>query len=333
MEKISLFNYEAYYLDYLEGTLNEEDTALLLDFLEKHPECQVDESIMDTTLDVENATFSLKQDLKETDDNEAITLENKDHFMAAYTEGQLSESKEKELFGFVEANSLEDDLKIAELVYFEPDMSHVYQHKESLKQDRTIVLWPYIASIAGVAAAFIIAFLLFWNPGIDVVSNQPSGVAEEESTNVNNNADQVVDDNQAPIPVENSNDNIYNAVYDQVSEPNSNTPRELPQERKGVVSDMQRNPVRPIVAGFNNKELASVTKRSYTEEETNTQPVSEDYASMHFADMSNPIKPITKFVADKTNTDIDFRSRKKSKKKAGGFYIKVGKFEVSRKKH
>ena len=46
MEKISIFNYEAYYLDLLEGNLSEEDTALLLDFLEQHPHLKLDHEFM-----------------------------------------------------------------------------------------------------------------------------------------------------------------------------------------------------------------------------------------------------------------------------------------------
>jgi len=41
MEHISIFNYEAFYLDFLEGTLSEEDTALFLKFMEEHPELRL----------------------------------------------------------------------------------------------------------------------------------------------------------------------------------------------------------------------------------------------------------------------------------------------------
>ena len=49
--------------------------------------------------------------------------------------------------------------------------------------------------------------------------------------------------------------------------------------------------------------------------------------------MSNPIKPITSFISKKTNTNVDFGTKKASKSKKGGFFVKIGKFEVSRNKH
>jgi hypothetical protein len=49
--------------------------------------------------------------------------------------------------------------------------------------------------------------------------------------------------------------------------------------------------------------------------------------------MSNPIKPITKKIAEVTNEEIDFRSAKPSKKNSGGFFLKIGSLEISHKKH
>ena len=42
MERISIFNYEAFYLDFLEGNLNEADTLMLTDFLEANPGLKVE---------------------------------------------------------------------------------------------------------------------------------------------------------------------------------------------------------------------------------------------------------------------------------------------------
>ena len=51
MERISIFNYEAFYLDYLEGRLNQEDSALLLLFLESHPELIVEDGLDSFAID------------------------------------------------------------------------------------------------------------------------------------------------------------------------------------------------------------------------------------------------------------------------------------------
>ena len=53
------------------------------------------------------------------------------------------------------------------------------------------------------------------------------------------------------------------------------------------------------------------------------------------ANMENPIEPITNFLSDKTKREIDFKKTKKNgnPKNGKGFFIKIGNFEISRKKH
>ena len=63
-----------------------------------------------------------------------------------------------------------------------------------------------------------------------------------------------------------------------------------------------------------------------------TQP-EETYAMVEFQDMKNPISPITNRLADLVKKEVDFRTAKASNKKSGGFYVKIGKFEISHKKY
>jgi hypothetical protein len=58
-----------------------------------------------------------------------------------------------------------------------------------------------------------------------------------------------------------------------------------------------------------------------------------DYASLGFQEMNNPIKPVTSRLGDLVNQEVDFRTAKASEKNSGGFYLKIGKFELSHKKH
>ena len=71
-ERISIFNYEAFYLDHLEGTLGEQDTALLLEFLESHPNLIVEEDeLMFLNQADETLIFSDKESLKIVSDDVA----------------------------------------------------------------------------------------------------------------------------------------------------------------------------------------------------------------------------------------------------------------------
>jgi hypothetical protein len=73
MERISIFNYEAFYLDYLEGRLNQEDSALLLLFLESHPELIVEDGLDSFAID-ENVVLNpkIKNSLKEVDETSSV---------------------------------------------------------------------------------------------------------------------------------------------------------------------------------------------------------------------------------------------------------------------
>jgi hypothetical protein len=58
----------------------------------------------------------------------------------------------------------------------------------------------------------------------------------------------------------------------------------------------------------------------------------DDYTVLGFDDMKNPIKPITNRLADVVKQEVDFRTAKPTEKRSGGFYVKIGKFELSHKK-
>ena len=327
MEKISVFNYEAYYLDYLEGNLSEGDIKLLLAFLDEYPECKVMDCDLPKLKFEDSQVFENKKALKEFDSKEAITLANLDHFLIESSEKVISPSKDKELAAFISANSLQTEQTLSNAVYFAPESGAVYMHKESLKQKRAIVLWPYAATAA---AACIILLMLLWNPNSGSVIEPNNGVtAIKEKGSVTPEIEkEFVNPNQI------SNDEPGNNIA-------QNTPQKQNIEDKRTnkklanVDQMSRNPVRQVVANLNEKELEPITKRTYVDALNESIPKTspDDYASIHFADMNNPIEPLTKVISKKTNTPIDFRRQKASKKRAGGFFIKVGKFELSRKKH
>ena len=88
MERISIFNYEAFYLDFLEGNLNEEDTALLMAFLEANPDLKMEDDSL-PTFEAEEFELddALKNDLKQPLIDEAITNNNVEYFMISDAEG------------------------------------------------------------------------------------------------------------------------------------------------------------------------------------------------------------------------------------------------------
>lgn len=102
--KIARTNYEAFFLDYYEGTLPEPQVAELMLFLEQHPD------LKEQFYDFENISlndfeddiaFGNKEELKKAQ----ITEDNFEEMAIAYTEGLLNKEQEKELLAFAEKDA------------------------------------------------------------------------------------------------------------------------------------------------------------------------------------------------------------------------------------
>ena len=59
MKKINLHNYEAFLLDYIEGTLDQELENELMEFLELHPEIELEEFDLDS-ITLQSPSIKLK---------------------------------------------------------------------------------------------------------------------------------------------------------------------------------------------------------------------------------------------------------------------------------
>jgi hypothetical protein len=78
----------------------------------------------------------------------------------------------------------------------------------------------------------------------------------------------------------------------------------------------------PIFKDLVSSHVGSFVSKNYT-------PNSEVVASKPI-EMANPIQPVTRKMSSVLNTEIDFKTSKAARKK-GGFYLKIGKLEISRK--
>jgi hypothetical protein len=73
----------------------------------------------------------------------------------------------------------------------------------------------------------------------------------------------------------------------------------------------------------------SVIKRS-VQKSTVSNPTVTMYG---MNEMENPIQPITKQLSHLTKKEIDFKISKPKSKGGKSFYLKIGKLEISRKRH
>lgn len=324
MEKISIFNYEAYYLDLLEGNLSEEDTALLLDFLEQHPHLKLDHEFMpELDLNEMRLDSQFKAELKQVDfENETPNLINAEQFIIAETEGLLSPDKSLDLNDLLKQNEQLQKLhRIYHCVQLKPDERLIFGDKESLKHKATLRLWP---AIAFAAAASVAAFFFLIQPGnMEVKGNAGfSGIAGVPEIHpnlkpVSTSNVQFVDPSGNPLTRFVVNSTVSDGAL-------------APKNTTYSINDMALRSPRALKLEIADLDLIEnqVAQESYEQ-----RYPKNDYTVLGVQDMNNPIKPITNRIGDLVKQDVDFRTAKATEKNSGGFYIKIGKFELSHKKH
>jgi hypothetical protein len=345
MSTINEINYEAYYLDYLEGNLDEVLTAELLVFLAQHPELEVD--LEDTSLLVEDIPplkDQFKHDLKMVDfDHEAIHWNNADAFLIADLEGELSAEKQQELNVFVAKNpGLQSEQRYYKQTRLKADNQLVFENKSSLKKKAVVFSLTRFVAIAASFIGFIFVLSLFFRSG-----DSPSQIADSKKKPATSKE---VDDQE-------KNHEIYNnsSIEQQVAleekkavKPFILPKKKLSQDKKQedkielklnpTHSETDSLPVKTNSApgSINNKEVNPL----YLNQDSGTEilvdnalPSTADYAVVDFKAMNNPYSPITSRLSDLIHTDLDIRMAKPTEQQSGGFYLKIGKLEISRRKY
>ena len=153
MSKIGRHNYEEFFLDYLDGTLNPEQMIELEIFLIQNPDLKMELEEMDCPmLTQENISIELDS-LKE------IPFRNSfDDFCIARLEGDLSVDNEIAFDLFLEKNELlKKESDIYQKTILIPDEQIVFENKEGLKKDKTkITFWLYFSGIGAVASVLLL---------------------------------------------------------------------------------------------------------------------------------------------------------------------------------
>ena len=338
MSKINLSNYEAFYLDFLEGNLGEDDTVLLHNFLESHPQLQVEkEKFVSIHPGISTLEQSFKSHLKAIsfNDETKITSENAEQFLIATVEGLLSENKQKELSQYISANSrwLEEQLTYSN-TKLSADLKIVFNPKNSLKQNRKTIYLPLL--LAGVAASIAGLFFLL-NTTKTILETDGKAVVSET----------IVSDSlavKAPKEKRFAPHQLKQATYRLTQ---TNTPKtQTSQIQTFIQTNDSFNAVKPnseiknemennstFLSDMGNEMEKNNIKQTTFIAQQSKENHDKNYVSLAFNDMSNPIQPITSRLGTAIKKEIDFRAAKPSKHTSGGFYLKIGKLEVSHQKH
>lgn len=324
MEKITLHNYEAFYLDFLEGNLSEEEQAMLELFLADHPECKVDFDeiqILPSKKEKQLNDFD-KQLLKQTDFN-LLTVSNStiEVLLIAKTENLLNPNKIKEVDAFLATNidlqKIERELIATQL---KADLGIVYEDKKHLKKERKIIpIWGIVASIA---AILILFFTL--NFEMNNVTKQLAVVKPISKTKVHkvSEKDSVNHSSSAQHIVERTNTMIASVNFIDLDEINNS-------KTEVVTLDFKKINI-PNSIDINDLEIEkTVISRSVKK----LTPSNSTVTMYGMNEMQNPIQPITKQLSHLTKKEVDFKISKPREKGRKSFYLKIGKLEISRKSH
>ncbi|WP_461641216.1 hypothetical protein [Labilibaculum euxinus] len=157
MREITRYNYEEFFLDYLEGTLSSLQIVALEDFLTKNPDLKLELEEMECPVFTKDC---VKIDLKSL--KEIPFRESFDDFCIARLEGDLSVENEIVFDTFLEKNkSFHNENQIYQKTILHADNSLVFTDKEKLKRSsRKVVYWRY-SSRVGVAASIVLLFSLW----------------------------------------------------------------------------------------------------------------------------------------------------------------------------
>ncbi|PIF05971.1 MAG: hypothetical protein CSA36_04000 [Draconibacterium sp.] len=150
-------NYETYFIDYLDGTLEESQIDQFLDFLSKNPDLKEELKLFkQIKLDPNTVSFAKKNRLfKSYLDVE----ENFDQAAVAMLEGNLSASEKEELENYLKSHPKKrEDFQLFKKTKLLPDPAVKYRLKNKLyhrQKNKTIIMWTTRTAAAAVLILFI----------------------------------------------------------------------------------------------------------------------------------------------------------------------------------
>ena len=138
---INEHNYEAWFLDYAEGSLSAEQEAELMAFLEQHPALREElEEFELMVLDAPELEFDSKESLKAPEAAGTITGSLADDLLIGELEGTLSTNEKATLAEMLRQHPvLEAERTVYKNTVLQPDTAMVYADKAGLKRGGIII--------------------------------------------------------------------------------------------------------------------------------------------------------------------------------------------------
>ncbi len=341
-------NYEAFYLDYIEGNLSNEETTALKLFFIAHPEFQLeDESLVELSLDdsIKLSAFE-KELLKKDSDKAIVTSSNAEFFLVSELEGTIYTSQQKQLDALV-ANSkaLQTEQKLYAKTIL-PSETLIYGNKSTLVQKKKGRIIPFWMIGSSVAAASIALFILFRAPETSQNTSKSQQTIAKNKKEVfkfpskNNLQNKINNASQTPvfhhINIDKQDNITNNNLWPSAELLQKEIENGAPQPEFAYIEKENRNEIAPKETNKlpNNLPLIAPNNEengnAYAQVKTNETPNIDLAAENGLTGLYNPIPMITRTMSERLNTTVEFKKNRDKTKK--GFFLKIGKLIIDRTK-
>ncbi|MBN2779171.1 MAG: hypothetical protein JXR36_16175 [Bacteroidales bacterium] len=224
---ININNYEAYWVDYLDGVLNSDQEDALMSFLEENP------NIAGSLIDVEDYKLP-NLDAEYPEKTKLLSFYQIDNLLIAKIEGTISLEDDKFITEKINSEvATKESYSIYKKTLLSPDNTIVFPNKNSLKQSVRVPMFRYVSSIA--AAILIVALSGYFltrefestDNGTSTLTANLVGISiEENDTNEINSNLEIPDKRTNNVSQTNTSNNY-------IAETNSNSidfgvPKRLP---------------------------------------------------------------------------------------------------------
>ncbi len=347
MEKIDKTNYEAYFLDYMEGTLSAEGEADLMSFLDEHPnlksELATDMNLV--PLFPEEIVFENKDVLRIDQSDLILIPATIPDLIIASVEKQLSPKHEAQLLAFITKEGLEQTYLSYTNTILRPDLTVVYEGKEKLKVTTGMIIsLSFVKRAAAVAAVglMLVTLAINWNSATG--DNHPNTVSKfaSQANQVEFLRDLIQRqspsvDQVSPQSVEQETDNKRQnspAIFQ-----NTADERTLEELQNDEMIALQNDSLVPLKhqpeskEKFNNMNVDAFVKSDHN------SPINEETVSAVLGDeiarvrTEQPYKIVTDAASNLVNKEIEFtRDRDLSNNNYVSYGFKIGNFGFEHKK-
>ncbi len=319
---ITLENYEAFYLDYLEGNLSNAERAAFESFLNEHPELQLEDDFLPELLPLAEKpelTSVEKMALKRDYNDEAIVPANMEGLLIADTEGLLDARKQEALQKFLAKNPVwKQEADLYARTQLQPDLTEQMDKTSLYRKGGGVIplWWTGVAAMAAGVALFVTLGI-----GDGPISGSGTSVAfSAKMPRFNTQTGDTAQAHHTGTPFSRAGNKQH--TDQELPAPHFQKPTQQPplhNEPLPSPNNLANNDgsLPPVLPGPNKVTLDPEVKT--------------DNQDLAFAQtrMSNPIAMITGVLSEKLNTPIDLKTAKKTKEEKGGFYLKIGKLEIS----